>query len=271
MRQGELFRAEKPPVVVAYGVGVDSTAMLVGMAKRGERPDAITFADTGTEWPETYAYLPIMQAWLSSVGFPAVTTVRYVVRHRRYSSLAENCTVLHTLPGLSFGKKSCSPKWKRGPQDKWVKAWEPFKAAGGKCVRLIGYDSGPKDAKRGWNMADDATFTYRYPLREWGWDRERCQREISDAGLPVPRKSACWCCLSMQPWELDDLIRLHPDLADRIIEIERLAAPYLRNCEGLWRKATRKRPGSMTEWILRRRNGQRVDVPADAACDQCEA
>src|SRR4051812_38794674 len=64
------------PLVVAYGMGVDSTAMLVGLWKNGERPDAILFADTGDEKPETYAYLPIVNEWLESVGFPRVTVVK---------------------------------------------------------------------------------------------------------------------------------------------------------------------------------------------------
>lgn len=62
-------------LVVAYGMGVDSTAMLVGLHQRGVRPDLILFADTGGEKPETYAYLPIIQAWLERVGFPPVVVV----------------------------------------------------------------------------------------------------------------------------------------------------------------------------------------------------
>ncbi len=42
-------------LVVSYGVGLDSTAMLVEMHNRGMRPDLILFSDTGGEKPETYA------------------------------------------------------------------------------------------------------------------------------------------------------------------------------------------------------------------------
>src|SRR5205823_7045341 len=41
------------PLVVAYGLGVDSTALLVEFARRGIRPDLILFADTRGEKPET--------------------------------------------------------------------------------------------------------------------------------------------------------------------------------------------------------------------------
>jgi hypothetical protein len=49
------------PLVVAYGLGVNSTAMLVEFARRSITPDLILFADTGGEKPETYAYLPTIQ------------------------------------------------------------------------------------------------------------------------------------------------------------------------------------------------------------------
>src|SRR3954449_10591686 len=65
------------PLVVAYGLGVDSTALLVEFAQRGIRPDLILFADTGGAKPETYAYLPVIQDYLAGVGFPHVVTVRY--------------------------------------------------------------------------------------------------------------------------------------------------------------------------------------------------
>jgi hypothetical protein len=40
------------PLIVTWGGGVNSTAMLVGMKQRGIRPDRILFADTGGEKPD---------------------------------------------------------------------------------------------------------------------------------------------------------------------------------------------------------------------------
>lgn len=48
-------------------------------------------------------------------------------------------------------------------------------------------------------------YNVRYPLREWGWDRERCQREIDRAGLPVPVKSACFFCPASKQHEITQL------------------------------------------------------------------
>ena len=41
------------PLAVAYGSGVDSTAMLIEFVRRGILPDLILFADTGGEKPKT--------------------------------------------------------------------------------------------------------------------------------------------------------------------------------------------------------------------------
>src|SRR5215813_7199322 len=108
------------PLVVAYGLGVDSTAMLVEFARRGVRPDLILFADTGGEKPETYAYLPVVQQYLARVGFPPVVTVRYEPSRAAYRTLEEQCLHTGTLPSLAYGGKSCSLKYKRQSQDKFV-------------------------------------------------------------------------------------------------------------------------------------------------------
>lgn len=75
------------PLVVAYGLGVNSTALLVEFVRRGIRPDLFLFADTGGEKPETYAYLPVVQRYLRRVKFPPVVTVRYEPKTATYRTL----------------------------------------------------------------------------------------------------------------------------------------------------------------------------------------
>lgn len=252
-----LQRPDRPPIVVACGVGVDSVAMLLLMHGLGIRPDLILFVDTGDERPETYAYIPVLNAWLRSVGFPEVIVVRRKPTKSRksgrvYRTLSQNCFENETLPSLAFGRKACSQKWKREPQDKFVRGWEPAKVAwsrGQKVVKLIGYDAGPKDMRRS-SIEDDSRYTYRYLLREWGWDRARCIEEIKGAGLPVPEKSACKMCPATQPHELEAMVRQDPSVGYMIMDMELNAKPNLKKIEGLWRKATKKRPGAMTPFIL---------------------
>ena len=223
------------PVILCYGGGVDSTALLVALKRANIRPDLITFADTGGEKPETYEHVRIMDAWLESVGFPTVTWVaKKTLPTTVYDDLEGNCVDNETLPSLAFGMKSCSIKWKQGPQDQFLKGvtrgpnkrdphplWLEAKAKGVKPVKLIGYDAGKADLRRSKNLKEaDADFRYRYPLQDLGWVREDCIQAIVEEGLPVPIKSACWFCPASQKWELWWLAGSHPDLFLRALKLE---------------------------------------------------
>lgn len=223
------------PVVVSYGVGVDSTAMLIAMHRRGIRPDLILFADTGAEKPETYAFIPVMNAWLQSVGFPVITTVRYQPTRAPYDTLEGKCLNNETLPSLAFGKHSCSLVFKVEPQDRYVVGWTPARDAwaGGVRVRkAIGYDNGAQDCRRR-EKADRAVakkaeaghldaerYEFWYPLQEWGIDRVECLLLIANAGLPFPPKSACFFCPASKKSEVIWLRDTHPVLFKRAIAIE---------------------------------------------------
>ena len=256
--------------MVADGCGVDSTAMLIGLHQRGIRPQAILHADTGDEHPETVAYREYRREWLAKIGFPDLTIVRRKpseqgMRRRSdgrvgvtYSTLGENCIENQTLPSLAFGFKGCSVKWKIEPQNTWTDTWGPALRTWGhgqRVVKLIGYDAGPKDSRRAHELGNDDQYTYLYPLREWGWDRPRCIREIITAGVKLPRKSACIYCPASKTHEIAELVRDYPELADYVCEIEDNARPNFKSIEGLWRQTVKgsrggvPRPGSMADFI----------------------
>ena len=251
---------EDAPLVVAYGMGVDSTAILIQLNRLGIRPGLILFADTGNEKAETYVYMEVIQEWLAKVKFPKVQTVRYVPKDFKhwppYYSLGENCFTNGTLPSLAFGFKSCSLTWKGAPQgeecDSWWRAMQHW-TTGGKVRKIIGYDSSPRDRKRFAHAVgmEDPKYDYWYPGIEWDWDRDRCEEEIRREGLPgwkdktgqewvrkggVPVKSACYFCPATQ---MDEL-QYHKKLYLRyIIIMEARAEPRLTKIEGLWRNGVK--------------------------------
>lgn len=250
----------RSPVLAAWGAGVDSTAMLIELIARGEPVDQVLFADVGAEKAETLAFVPIFRAWLEAHGVPS-ELVRYRPKNFKnwppYDSLTENLLTNGTLPGIAFGRGTCSQKWKAAPQHAWAKTWplaQAAWAAGRKVVKLIGYDAGPADDRR-YRVAsaiDDPLYTHRYPLREWGWTRPDSLARIRRAGLPVPVKSACFFCTAARPNEVRGLPRAQ---LRQIVLIEARARPRLRAVEGLWRHAVKgtrggePRPGSMTAFI----------------------
>lgn len=227
------------PLVVSYGAGVDSTAMLVEFVRRGIRPEYILFADTGGEKPETLAFLLLMGAYLHAAGFPPITTVRYEPRDFKqwppYYTLEENCLTNGTLPSLAFGFRSCSQKWKIVPQRRYLQQQPAVQAhwrRGGRVIQCIGFDAGPPDLRRFAHRGGttDRFYHYWYPLIDWGWDRARCIDAIAHAGLPVPPKSSCFFCPAMKPAEVREL---HPVQLRRIVLMEARAVPRLRTIAGL--------------------------------------
>jgi hypothetical protein len=259
-----LMAAAPPPVVLAYGIGVDSTALLVELEARGEAPDLVLTADPGAEKPETYEYQKLIAAWMASHGI-AYEVVRYVPKRFKhwppYYSILANVLTNATLPSISLGRHSCSLKWKVAPQDAFLKQWAPAQAAwarGQKIIRLIGYDASPADTRRYAHASalSDPRFECRYPLREWNWTRDRCAARIEQAGLPVPPKSSCFFCGAIRP----DEVRALPTWCLRLIVlIEARAEPRLRTVEGLWRRSTKTKPGKITDFI----RGERLLAEAE--------
>ncbi len=212
--------------IVSYGGGTNSTAMLVGLYERGERPDAITFADTGGEKPHTYEHIKAVNEWCRKVGFPEITVVKGSQPQQVIDGSLENeCLRLGKLPSKAYGFSSCSDKWKMSPQKKFNQQFADLHGIPvGNITRLIGFDANEHSrVARGEEKVHLKPVKERYPLYEWGWDREDCVEAIARAGLSQPGKSACFFCPSSKKVEILDLRINNPDLFARALEIERKA------------------------------------------------
>lgn len=210
------------PLIVSYGGGTNSTALLIGLKERGIRPFAIMFADTGNEKPGTYEHLFRMQEWAKTNDFPEFTIVRNTLPQGLLDgSLYDECFRLGTMPSKLFGHSTCSMKWKVTPQ---IQATQRLLIEHqiSHVNRAIGYDADeihraekPKPVRE-WE-------TNWYPLIEWGWGRDECVEAIARAGLPQPGKSACFMCPSSKKPEVVWLSKTHPDLYSKAIAMERRA------------------------------------------------
>lgn len=211
-------------IVVSYGGGTNSTALLIGMVERGIKADLILFADTGGERPETYAYVKMFSDWLVIQGQPPITTVRKQDKYGNILTLEQHCLIHRCLPSLAYGFKKCSLKFKVQPQDKYCNNWQPTRGIwkrGDKVTKFIGFDAG--EDRRATRFSDDKKYAYQYPLIEWVWGREECRAAIERAGLPQPGKSACFFCPSTKKYEVLELRNKYPDLLQRALVIESYA------------------------------------------------
>lgn len=240
-------------IIVAFGGGTDSTAMLIEMVDRGERaPHAILFADTDGEHPHTYAHILAFSAWLAARGYPPITVVRVPNQ-----TLEQMCLRLKVLPAIAYGWKTCSQRFKVEPQEKWANNDATCKAewsAGRLVTRLIGYEYGEERRVR----PADKKYINRYPLIEWKMDREACRETIRAAGLKLPGKSSCFFCPNMTKGEIRALVQTYPALADRAMAME-ANAENLTHVKGLGRRF------SWRDLIENRQTGP--ELPMDMPCE----
>lgn len=241
-------------IVVSYGGGTNSTAILVNMVKHQIIPSDIVFADTGGERPETYEHIEYMNKWLASKNFPLIRTVKYATKHGEELTLEQECLNNNTIPPIAFGWKTCSQKYKIRPVEKYLNAAYP----GERLQIWVGFDSG--EVRRVKANTNELYENY-YPLIEWGWDRSKCIEKIAEMGLKQPHKSSCFFCPNMK---LPEILSLPDDLKERVIAMEKNATK-LAELKGLGRNK------SWTELIEMDRNQTKIEwVSEDWHTPACE-
>lgn len=240
-------------IVVNYGMGTNSTALLVEAVNRGILVDLIVAADTGDEFKRTYDYARMFSEWLVSRGQPAITFTRWERRDGSFVPISDISLRRKELPSKAYGLSGCTSKWKQQPVDKLLKNNPAVRAAwarGELVERWIGYDvdeparaermltKNPQPTRqRGGKIEIVPSWRWRCPLVEWEMGRDECVATISAAGLTLPGKSACFHCPSTKKHEIDRMLREEPEMLARALEIEDAARATgeLRTVKGLGR------------------------------------
>jgi len=192
---------------ISFGCGVNSVAMTILLVNEGWR-GPILFADTGTEWPETYEYLDYFNNWLKSKGLE-ITIVGgewRIDKKVKEMSLIEYCEHYRITPFPRV--RWCTKMWKTEPLERWCEAHN-YKLAD----TLIGIAA---------NEAHRQPERIR-PLVERGIDRDGCIKIIQDEKLEIPRKSTCWICPFQSKKQWRELLEKYPDLFERAVNLEQAA------------------------------------------------
>jgi hypothetical protein len=201
--------------ILCYGGGTETTALLCLVAEGHlPVPDHIIMADTGREVVSTWRYLETIRPWLAAHGLPQIKIAHPgLARVGIYSHRGELLLPAFTETGKL--RTFCSTEWKARPVTRLLRQIGVTRE-----TRWLGFSL---DETR--RIKDNPDL--RYPLVELGVARTDCVRIIQRAGLPLPRKSRCWCCPyqtdqewremgnSSQDWEaavaLDEAIREHDE------------------------------------------------------------
>lgn len=193
---------------LSFGGGVNSVAMMLMLLDQGEEFEAV-FVNHGTDWPETYEYFDMFQAWLKDHNHKQITVLRPAVKTidgKIFDNLLEYYLYKHIFPFRQ--NRACTDRFKIVPLEKYQQA---------PCFVLLGI--GSEESHRA-TIANKKGFEYRYPLIEEEIDREECKRIIRRKGLPVPPKSGCFICPFQGPAQYKKLRRSHPDLFCRAEKME---------------------------------------------------
>jgi hypothetical protein len=203
-------------VVMSYGMGVDSTAVLLRWLTDPSSRDfdlrdlIVVTADTGGEFDQTIkdveeVVLPELhrhrvrfiqvgrsQRKTTASGDGVAVLQDSTEPTRLYSALytlADEMLSAGTLPQIG-GARMCSIQAKGNYLDPVIAAV----TAGRRYRHVVGFERG-----EGSRAVKDAMFntdrrTGWYPLRDWGWDRTRCLDFIAEITGRRWSKSACGYC-----------------------------------------------------------------------------
>jgi len=235
----------KRTVILSYGMGRDSTAILLRWLSDPTSRDfdldqlIVVTAQVGNEWPDTYRLvkeriLPLLRQH----------KVRYVQLCRSGPDLADGVTVLDdsreptevctdvpwtlrdelvrngTVPESAAGRRKCSIKYKGEVIDRWIKA----NLGGQAFSHVIGFNADEENRRDRDQCYGGAGREGRYPLIEWGMGHEGVAAYCKEAtGLDWPKSACHFCPFSRGREEVRDRILLFPDLGVDVLLIEYIA------------------------------------------------
>ena len=189
---------------LSFGGGVNSTALMLWLKDQAIEFETI-FANHETDWPETYEYIE----YLRKKGFEIIDIKP---NYEGHSSLYEYCKFRKFLPSIYL--RWCSYRFKLQPI--WKYAERP-------CIMYIGISSDEKHrVLPGYRQKQGKGIKLKYPLVENHITRQGCINLIKKHGLKVPPKSGCWICPFQGRKQLTELYLTHPELFQKLIELEKL-------------------------------------------------
>ncbi|MFD7615280.1 hypothetical protein [Streptomyces sp. NPDC059828] len=264
--------------VLSYGLGADSTAILIEFLDHPERyglaPDLsdliVVHAVTGDEWPDTLDYVDrLVLPRLRRAGVRLVQVARagrqdadgVVVLDDSRSPrrifargpwrLSDELREAGTVPQIANGRRTCSIRFKGWVLDQWTEA----EFGGASYRRVIGYHYGElkraeKDSRiqREHNRAAGRTICEPfYPLILARQDRADVERFVLERlGEPVKKSYCSQCpfsgvCASREAHEAR--LRDHPHIAADVLRMEHVAMALnerssLYGTDSLYRRLT---------------------------------
>lgn len=225
--------AKKDFHVISLSGGKDSTAMLLLMLEKDMPIDAVLTADTGMEFPEMYEHLAKIDERLYKERGIRLTVLRHPKGFewlmfdepkQRPSSIEKRRKI--GVPCYGNGWPGIRCRWCTG-QLKTHLISKEINRLKGQC-RTLNYIGIAADEPV--RVKGD-----RYPLVDWGITEKEALKICYDRGFDwgglyeIYRRCSCWCCPFQRIDELRKLRRYHPELWQRLRDIDKRAMEQFGN------------------------------------------
>lgn len=212
---------------VSFSGGKDSTAMLLLMIERGMPIDIVLTADTGMEFPEMYEHLNRLDDYLFRERGIHLTTLRHPKGFewlmfdepkQKESSIANRQRLGVSLHGN--GWPGVKVRWCTGQLKTHLISKE------------VNHLKGEYNALHYVGIAADEPKRIKnevYPLVDWGITEAQALKICYDRGYDwgglyeIYHRCSCWCCPLQRIGELKKLRQHHPELWERLREMDRRA------------------------------------------------
>ena len=201
------------PMVISYGGGVQSTALVVLSVSEGWDVDEIVHVDLlDAESPATREYVVRFRKWLWREYGRDVT----VIERNMYRDMLDNPAF---TPVPWRGKRErfmlsrqCTRQYKVQPLQRYL-----YDKYDGRIGLMLGISV---DEYHRMRDSSAARIEHVYPLVDRRLTRWQCRDIIERAGLAVPWKSSCWFCPFRTVVSQRLLVQRYPDLAGmaRVLE-----------------------------------------------------
>lgn len=213
---------------ISYGGGVQSTAMLVlaAQGRLGYKVDAALFANVGddSEHPETLRYFRTVAVPFAESHNISLRELYALTKDGKARTLY-NLLLTENTPSIPIrlepvgmpANRSCTNHFKVQVIAKYLK--ESGATPGNRATVCIGISTDEIHRADGGKNKPKYQHSV-YPLIELGLSRADCQKVIIDAGLPLPRKSACFFCPYTRGNQWAEMKRDEPELFEKSCVIE---------------------------------------------------
>lgn len=212
---------------VSLSGGKDSTAMLLLMIERGMPIDAVLHADTGMEFPEMEEHIAKVDDYLFRERGMHITTLRPTHTFEQLMFDEPKVKQSSIQNRLSLGVPVCGNGWP-GIYVRWCTGQLKTHLLN-KTVNQLKKE---KNALRYVGIAADEAHRCKaeiYPLIQWGITEADALKICYDRGFDfgglynIYRRASCWCCPFQRIDELRKMRVHHPELWQRLLEMDKRA------------------------------------------------